>query len=222
MADVIVQNADPTTSDIPSLHPSLTNGTIWVNRGTLNAWVCQDAATGVWKQLGPSAYEGSAAPAVTDDVDGGFRPGSIWADTTNDEAYVCLDASDGAAVWHKLTNQTQTIVTHPLPLDADGVFHVCVPYACTITELRSAVSGATTTTDEAATIQAAVGTAGSFTDTTNGLLTIAGASVVGTVDTATPTANNTLAANEVIELTVTDGSQVEAATAIVTIVIEPT
>lgn len=41
----------------------------------------------------------AAAPAVTDDLDLGYKVGSRWWDTTNDIVYSCLDASDGAAVW---------------------------------------------------------------------------------------------------------------------------
>ena len=42
---------------------------------------------------------GTAAPAVTDDSDAGYRVGSLWIDTTNDDAYICVDATADAAVW---------------------------------------------------------------------------------------------------------------------------
>jgi hypothetical protein len=48
---------------------------------------------------------GTAAPTVNDDVDLGYTVGSRWFDTTNDKEYVCLDNTDGAAVW---TETTQT------------------------------------------------------------------------------------------------------------------
>jgi len=54
--------------------------------------------------------DATAAPTVDNDVDEGYAPGSLWIDLTNDEAYVCLDATDGAAVWTRLT----------LALAADG------------------------------------------------------------------------------------------------------
>lgn len=43
----------------------------------------------------------SDAPDANDDVDGGFVVGSQWINTTADEMYVCLDNTDGAAVWSK-------------------------------------------------------------------------------------------------------------------------
>lgn len=47
-------------------------------------------------------YGATAAPVVGDDTDDGYSPGSIWIDTTNDNAYVCLDATAGAAVWEQI------------------------------------------------------------------------------------------------------------------------
>lgn len=48
----------------------------------------------------------AAGPGVGDDSADGYSPGSIWVDTTNDAAYVCLDASAGAAVWTEITQET--------------------------------------------------------------------------------------------------------------------
>lgn len=47
----------------------------------------------------------TVAPDADDDVDEDYAVGSVWIDTTADNAYICLDASDGAAVWD-LTNST--------------------------------------------------------------------------------------------------------------------
>jgi hypothetical protein len=59
------------------------------------------AAASAWS--GKNNMAATAAPAVTDDTDLGYKVGSYWYDTTNDKAYVCLDASDGAAVWAQTT-----------------------------------------------------------------------------------------------------------------------
>ena len=48
----------------------------------------------------------TTAPTINDDSDGGYGVGSRWLDTTADEAYVCLDATVGAAVW---LNSTLTV-----------------------------------------------------------------------------------------------------------------
>lgn len=46
-----------------------------------------------------SNYDATEAPGVGDDSADGYAPGSRWVDVTNDKAYVCLDATVGAAVW---------------------------------------------------------------------------------------------------------------------------
>ena len=48
-------------------------------------------------------YSATAAPTANDDSGSGYSVGSRWIDTTNDDDYVCLDASSGAAVWKKTT-----------------------------------------------------------------------------------------------------------------------
>lgn len=52
-----------------------------------------------------SKVDATVAPAVTDDSNSSYEVGSVWIDVTADKAYVCLDASVGAAVW---TETTQT------------------------------------------------------------------------------------------------------------------
>lgn len=48
-------------------------------------------------------YEATAAPGVGDDSDDGYSVGSVWINTTADDAYICCDATVGAAVWKKTT-----------------------------------------------------------------------------------------------------------------------
>lgn len=43
------------------------------------------------------------APTATDDSNAGYAVGSTWINTTADQAYVCVDATNGAAVWKETT-----------------------------------------------------------------------------------------------------------------------
>jgi hypothetical protein len=55
------------------------------------------------RKIPPANLAGTAAPGVTDDGDAGWRIGSRWYDLTNDNEYVCLDITAGAAVWKVTT-----------------------------------------------------------------------------------------------------------------------
>lgn len=44
----------------------------------------------------------ASAPAVGDDNTVGYAPGSIWVRLDTDEAWICVDASTGAAIWVEL------------------------------------------------------------------------------------------------------------------------
>jgi len=46
--------------------------------------------------------DATQAPTVDNDVTEGYSVGSWWFDVTNDKAYTCLDATEGAAVWQEV------------------------------------------------------------------------------------------------------------------------
>jgi hypothetical protein len=93
---------------------------------------------------------------------------------------------------------------------------VVSPYAATITKLYSVINGAITIGDAAITMEIA-GTA-----VTGGGLTIANVgSAAGTVDSATPTAANTVTAGQAIEI-ITDGGSTDVCRATFTLVMKRT
>lgn len=94
--------------NIKSMGPKVADG-IFVNTSDLSGslsgvsgdslqdilkYIDQNLSAGVQNKL-----DATAAPTVNDDNTAGYAVNSIWLDTTNDEAYRCLDASTGAAVW---------------------------------------------------------------------------------------------------------------------------
>jgi len=64
-------------------------------------------------------YTATAAPGVNDDTNSGYEPGSEWVDQMTDKAYVCLDATEGAAVWVE-TTQTAAGAAHDHTTAGDG------------------------------------------------------------------------------------------------------
>ena len=53
----------------------------------------------------------TAAPTTGDDANDGYSVGSLWYDTTNDKAYICLDTTVGAAVWKEITAGSSSYTT---------------------------------------------------------------------------------------------------------------
>lgn len=64
---------------------------------------------GALRRTGAGAYAAlkdnlgaGAAPTATDDAAAGYGIGSLWVDTTNDNVYVAVDVTNGAAIWRKV------------------------------------------------------------------------------------------------------------------------
>lgn len=49
-------------------------------------------------------------PSASDDSSLGYSIGSTWVNTTDDNAFVCTDASTGAAVWKQVTPRTYALM----------------------------------------------------------------------------------------------------------------
>lgn len=56
----------------------------------------------------------TTAPVAADDSGDGYAVGSVWLDTTNDKAYICVDSTLGAAIWQLIGASTGW-----QPLDTD-------------------------------------------------------------------------------------------------------
>ena len=84
-------------------------GSRWINTVTGLVYTATNVTVGaaVWAVVNPvtplDKLDATVAPGANNDVDEGYSVGSHWFDVTADDAYVCLDATDGAAVWKKTT-----------------------------------------------------------------------------------------------------------------------
>jgi len=81
----------------------------------LAALAAAGSTVGVLRNLGASTVgvlkdnlSATDAPDANDDTTGGYAVGSLWVDVTGDVAYLCLDATEAAAVWHRLTAAAMT------------------------------------------------------------------------------------------------------------------
>lgn len=108
----------------------LTVGNLWDNRFQADMLAVTSLATAAWlldednmasnsatkvpSQQSVKAYvdnvagtfdnlSASANPTVNNDVDEGYSPGSRWINLTTDAAWICVDNTDGAAVWQSMT-----------------------------------------------------------------------------------------------------------------------
>jgi len=51
------------------------------------------------KQVLINKWDATSPPDVDNDIDELYTPGSIWVDVTGDNSYVCVDNTDGVALW---------------------------------------------------------------------------------------------------------------------------
>lgn len=64
-------------------------------------------------------YAATAAPDASDDIYNGYQAGSLWVDAANGNAYICVDATAGTAVWVQLNGGSGTDNTDSIVTDAD-------------------------------------------------------------------------------------------------------
>lgn len=112
-----------------------------------------------------------------------------------------LGAGAGIAVTATAVELNETLLTLDIAdLSVDTTYYMVMPHAGTITKIWSVIDGAVLTAD--VTITANIGA----TPITNGVVTITtAASAAGDIDSATPSAANTVTAGQAINLVVAGG-----------------
>lgn len=83
-------------------------GDLWVDNNANKIYCCADntSSAAVWTVLAPEAGAVTVTtvnPTVNDDVTLGFGVGDQWVNTVTNEAYICVDNTDGAAIWKYIT-----------------------------------------------------------------------------------------------------------------------
>ena len=156
-------------------------------------YVSDGANSGDWKYLPVGSIDTTGA---TD--------GQIWI----------ADGAGGGA-FTSVNNTNKIVVTAVIDdISTAGSHWVTIPLAGDIIGISSVIDGAITLAD--ATLSFEIGGVA----ITNGGITIAfSGSAAGDVDTSTPTGNNTVTANQAVEL-ITDGGSTDVAKATITLLVD--
>ena len=85
----------------------------------------------------------TAPAAATDDVTLNYEPGSVWVDVTGDKSYICVDATDGAAVWIEMTNQGDVTISSTDTFTNKSIDLTDNTLTGTLAELNTAITDAT-------------------------------------------------------------------------------
>ncbi len=158
----------------------------------------------------------TGTPGVSDDVDLGYMLGSLWVETDQDQVYVNVDTTDGAAIWRPIIDQF-VLTQDGISIDNNGTtgqFRMVVPQPARLIKAMAVVHGATTDANSAL-----ITFSRNATVVTNGVITIAGTTAIGGVASCTPTAANVFAANDVLN-GVVSGTQNNSSIANVTALFE--
>jgi len=107
---IYTTTTDPTATDDT---PEFVAGSIWINTTSKEIFRCIDntSTAAVWrKENGTSS---ASMPTVTSDLAHGYVRGSIWLYTgvSPSLALICIDATNGAAVWYPLPRGRTGVIT---------------------------------------------------------------------------------------------------------------
>ena len=138
----------------------------------------------------------TAAPAITDDTTpGGYTPGSIWVDVTNDNAWINVDATNGAARWLNIANDAVLgpFVTATLTSAGQNLARAVAPFSGKITTFQAVVLTACTgASAKLVRLVVSGNTIGS------GTLTLTDGDAAGTTYSVTMTTDNTITAGNAL------------------------
>lgn len=168
--------------------------------------VTLSAAVGDSSGLTVAVTSSSATPGVTDDLDLGYSLGSLWVETDQDQVYVAVDVTDGAAIWRPVVDQF-VLSQDGISIDTNGTtgqVRLVVPQPSRLLSAWTVNHGATTDANNAT-----ITLSRNATAVTNGVITIGGTTGIGTVDSCTPSAANVFAAGDVLN-GVVGGTQVNS------------
>ena len=105
---LITLNVGTVSTVLLGIKGTIVDGNLIKFSGT--AGVGEDAGVAA-SNVTKNKFDATSAPTVNNDTDEGYTVGSKWYDVTADLGYVCLDNTDGAAVWIEITSLGTTTFT---------------------------------------------------------------------------------------------------------------
>jgi cytoskeletal protein CcmA (bactofilin family) len=163
-----------------------TIGSQWINNSSDKAYICVDSSENMAVWISGSAfvptskYNAEIPPTSNNDAEQGYSVGSLWFDSLNNNAYVCLNNSTDTAVW-KIINDDGSLET----------ISINTRYVSSSSFENTTISGSLTTEQMTVSENADV----------KGTLTAATAEVTGTLNAASANFSGTLTCSDFITTT---------------------
>lgn len=145
------------------------------------------------------------------------KRGHIFYQLDDGSYWRAIATGTGATVWERVTGGSKVVIAMPAEaaLNGTGTTYMACPVAGKVTDIRTVLNGAVDS-NGGPTLTFSINT----TAITGGVVTIAASSAAGAIDSATPTAANTVAITDYIKCVAADNGQLNAVTASVFVTIE--